>query len=376
VDNDCTPLVADIVKGLKVDSMADPKVVTEKEANEAVKNGKAAVAVVFPKGFEKAAPNAMFRGDAPVVKLRYDPSKNMEMQAVQGSIMQVAMQKVSQNAFSPRADFSDQLKDIDSSTQLKPEQKRQFHDLFATIKDINAANVASADGGAAGMRQPFTLKAKPQAAKDQGGDKEAQQKASLAHTFAGMAMQGVLFYGINAAMLILRDRRLGVWRRLRASPVTLGEILAGKGLSTALIGALVLGGVLAFGMAVFGIRSSGSLLGLLLVLVASSLMVSAFGLLVASLGRTEEQSRGLSTLAVLAMVMLGGGWFPTFMMPDWVQKLSLIVPVRWALDGFDAMLWRGQGLVEAMVPVAGLLVFTAIFAAVAAFRFKTMPETA
>ncbi len=128
-----------------------------------------------------------------------------------------------------------------------------------------------------------------------------------------------------------------------------------------------------------GLRRIWPYLGALalgLIVVASALMVSAFGLLVASLGRTEEQSRGLSILAVLAMVMLGGAWFPSFLMPAWVQKISFVVPVRWALDGFDAMLWRGQGLGAALTPAAGLLFFALVFGLVAAFRFRTMPQTA
>jgi len=227
--------------------------------------------------------------------------------------------------------------------------------------------------GQSGMQQPFELKAVAQTAAE-GGD--AEKRSTLAHTFAGMAMQGVLFFGIDSAMALLKDRRLGIWRRLRASPVTLTELLLGKALSSAVMASLVLIGVLAFGMVVFGIRVQGSWLGLATVTGSAALMVSAFGLLVASLGRTEQQSRGLSILAVLGMSMLGGAWFPSFMMPQWVQTLSLAVPVRWALDGFDAMLWRGQSLSESIGPVLGLLGFTVVFGLIAAFRFKTIPETA
>jgi ABC-2 type transport system permease protein len=375
VDNDGSPLVAKVVDGLRKDSMADPKLASEADADASVKTGTYAVAVVFPKGFAKDAPQAMFNGTAPTVELKYDPSRSMEMQAVQGSIMQVAMQTVSQSAFSANQDYSSQMGDIDRSTRLTPAQKATFHAFFSTLKSVNAMNVGETQsGGGSGMRQPFKLKATPQTAAKSTDDNA--DYSGLAHSFAGMAMQGVLFYAINAAMAMLTDRRKGIWRRLRASPVGLVELLAGKALSSALIGGVVLAGVLGFGMLVFHLRVQGSWLGLGLVLVASALMTATFGLLVASLGRTEEQSRGLSILAVLTMVMLGGGWFPSFMMPEWVQKLSLIVPVRWALDGFDAMLWRGQSLAQALTPVAGLLIFTVIFGVVAAFRFKTMPETA
>lgn len=373
VDEDRSPLVAKIVDGLKKDSMASPKIVGEKEAIQTVRDGKTSVAVVFPRGFGKDAPQAMFNGTAPTVELRYDPSKAIEMQAVQGAIMQVAMGIVNKDAFAPGKDYSSQMGQIDSSTELSPTDKAAYHDFFATLKKINLTPGGGGSGGAGGMQQPFTVKAVAETAAE---GEDADQKSSLAHTFAGMAVQGVLFFGINAAMAMLTDRRKGIWRRLRAAPVSLTELLVGKALSTAIIGAFVLAGVLAFGMAVFGMRVSGSWIGLGLIVSASALMTATFGLLVASLGRTEEQSRGLSILAVLTMAMLGGAWFPSFMMPEWVQKLSLVVPVRWALDGFDAMLWRGGGLSAALVPTVGLLFFTIVFGAVAAFRFKTMPEGA
>ncbi len=110
--------------------------------------------------------------------------------------------------------------------------------------------------------------------------------------------------------------------------------------------------------------------------LATALMMSSLGLLIASLGRSEQQSRGLSIMAVLLMTMLGGAWFPSFLMPDWVQKISLAVPVRWSLDGFDAVLWRGQGLDATVPSIAALLGFTAVFGLIEALRFRTIPETA
>jgi ABC-type multidrug transport system permease subunit len=78
----------------------------------------------------------------------------------------------------------------------------------------------------------------------------------------------------------------------------------------------------------------------------------------------------VTTLAVLMMVMLGGAWVPAFVFPGWLQQATKIVPVRWAVDGLDAMTWRGLGLAGAAVPILVLLGFAAIFGAVAATRFR------
>jgi len=73
---------------------------------------------------------------------------------------------------------------------------------------------------------------------------------------------------------------------------------------------------------------------------------------------------------VLVMVMLGGAWVPAFVFPAWLQQLTLVVPVRWAVDGFDAMTWRGIGSQGAVVPIVVLIGFAALFAGVAAVRFR------
>ena len=112
----------------------------------------------------------------------------------------------------------------------------------------------------------------------------------------------------------------------------------------------------------FGVRVEGSLAGFVGVCVAFSLMTASFGLLIASLGRTPESTRGLSIVATLLLVMLGGAWVPTFVFPRWLQTLTAVVPTRWAVDGLDATTWRGLGLASVAWPIAFLLL-TALSAA-------------
>jgi len=70
------------------------------------------------------------------------------------------------------------------------------------------------------------------------------------------------------------------------------------------------------------------------------------------------------------MVMLGGAWVPTFIFPAWLQQLTVVVPARWAVDGLDAMTWRGLGFGAALAPAGVLLGFAALFGALALVRFR------
>jgi ABC-2 type transport system permease protein len=126
----------------------------------------------------------------------------------------------------------------------------------------------------------------------------------------------------------------------------------------------------AFAAAVFGVRIHGSPLGFALVLAMTAMMCAAFGLMIAGVGRTPAGARGISIAAVLVLVMIGGAWAPTFIFPEWLQLAAKVSPVFWAVDGFDAMTWRGLGLGRGL-QVAGVLgAYAAVFAAIGFRKFN------
>jgi ABC-2 type transport system permease protein len=146
-------------------------------------------------------------------------------------------------------------------------------------------------------------------------------------------------------------------------------LLGSRIVSGALIALLLVLVIFGAGIALFGVRIHGSVLGFAMVVAAFSLVTSTFGMLVAAFGRTPEATRSLANFATLVMVMLGGAWVPSFLFPDWVQTLALALPARWVVDGLDAMTWRGLGLPAALAPTAALLGFALLFGVVAVWRF-------
>ena len=146
-------------------------------------------------------------------------------------------------------------------------------------------------------------------------------------------------------------------------------VLAAKTASGTLIAFITLLIVFGFAIGVFGVRVQGSAIGFALVLLSIAMMTSTFGLLIATLGRTPEATRGISIFAVLIMVMLGGAWVPTFVFPAWLQRATVVVPARWAVDGIEAMTWRGLSLAAAVPTIGALLGFALLFGVLAALRF-------
>jgi ABC-2 type transport system permease protein len=184
-----------------------------------------------------------------------------------------------------------------------------------------------------------------------------------------MGVQFILFMGIDVGIGILLARRMGIWNRLLAAPVTLTQVLVSRALSGALIAAGLLVAIFACAALIFKVEIT-NIAGFALVALAFALMTAAFGLLIAAFGRTPEAARGLATFATLILVMLGGAWVPTFVFPAWLQQFTLVVPTRWAVDGLDAMTWRGLGMEVALQAAGVQLAFAAVCGVLAIWRFR------
>jgi len=368
VDHDSSAISKAIVAAADADKNFRLTRPDEAGARDAVKRGRTSAAVIIPQGFGDAAGNAFFgSGEKPALDIVYDPSRSIEVAMVRGILTQHVMEAVSREMFGGEQGkklIAQTLPQLASST-MPAEQKRALIDMLASIQKLY--DQPPAPGAAPprrGITVPYTVREEAMTA----GSNIAYN--GYAHSFGGMAIQFLLFAMANAGIEMLLERQRGLWKRLRSAPVSRLTLLAGKGVSGTLISLMILLVSFAFAIIVFGVRIHGSIAGFLSIAIACSMMAAAFGLLVAAVGGTPATARGVTTLAVLMMVMLGGAWVPTFIFPAWLQQLTMIVPVRWAVDGLDAMTWRGIGLSGAVVPTLVLLGFAAAFAALAAARFR------
>ena len=192
---------------------------------------------------------------------------------------------------------------------------------------------------------------------------------AFSHSFCGMTLQYLLFWGMDSGLLLLRERKQGIWQRLRAAPLTETTLLSGKALATALIALAQIASTFSFGALVFGVTVNGSVVGFVLMVFAAALLSAATGLLVAAaLGGNETRARSVAILVILTLSLLGGLWLPSFLLPAWVQKLALALPTTWAARGLEGVTWQGMGLSAAWPCAVALLGFSVTFLVVAWWR--------
>lgn len=146
-----------------------------------------------------------------------------------------------------------------------------------------------------------------------------------------------------AALAVARERDLGTLERLLTAPLTPLEIVAGKAVPAFAIGfaqGLAMGVV---AVAWFGVPFRGDTLLFALALAAMLWATVGVGLMISILARTQAGAI-LGTFAfVVPAVMLSGFATPIASMPAWIQAMTLVNPLRYAIEALRDLALRGSG---------------------------------
>ncbi len=155
-------------------------------------------------------------------------------------------------------------------------------------------------------------------------------------------MWGALF-GIG--FVIVRYRKFGVLKRLRATPVTAIEFLSAQILSRLWL-LLLVNTAIFVGMDFFvDFRMHGSYLTLFLVLILGSINLICCGLVVAARISSEEVANGVLNLISWPMMFLSGVWFSLEGAHPWMQKFALILPLTHITEAAREIMIDGAGIV-------------------------------
>jgi ABC-2 type transport system permease protein len=68
---------------------------------------------------------------------------------------------------------------------------------------------------------------------------------------------------------------------------------------------------------------------------------------------------------------LGGAWFPLDVTGRTFSKIGHLLPSAWAMDGFQNVIVRGQGLASVLLPCGVMAAYAALFLGLTVLGFKT-----
>jgi ABC-2 type transport system permease protein len=186
----------------------------------------------------------------------------------------------------------------------------------------------------------------------------------------GMIVQFAVYALIQAAMVLVLERKHRALTRMLTTPTRRWEIIAGHILAMFLVVLLQQAILIAFGQLAFGVDYMRQPLATLLVMVALSLWVACLGLFIGAISRREEQVIMWALVAMFVFSGLGGAWFPLEFAGKTFATIGHLTPTAWAMDGFQNIILRGLGFGSVLAPAGVLTLYAALFFGLALWRFR------
>jgi len=184
----------------------------------------------------------------------------------------------------------------------------------------------------------------------------------------GMNIMFSALFGVG--YVIVRYRKNGVLKRLNASPVTSLQFLAAQMVSRFLLVMAANATILIACTAALDIRMEGSWPLLLLTMAMGCMTMICIGLAVSCRTASEELAGGLLNLFTWPMMVLSEMWFSLDNSPEWMQSLSLAMPLTHMVKASREIMVEGANFMAVMPNLIAMLLFALLSLAIAAKWFR------
>jgi len=368
IDQDQSPKSERLVERLrqKTDAL-DVSTVTLEDAKNQVRKGVLVAYLVIPSGYgEHSNP---FAASQSKLVLGIDPKRSAEQGYLKGILTEAVFQELQEMFSHPtqfRTEIAQQRKLIEADPSFaKPEKQKLLK--FMEQAEAFVQSIPSTQGSRNGGLRPPAIEVQPL------GETASSPKSAFEITFPQAIIWGLLGVVTTFAITIVKERTQGTLLRLRVAPITPASMLAGKAAACFAACAGVMVALLALGAIVFHVRISHvTLLGL--AVASSAICFVGIMMLLSVLGRTENAVAGSSWGVLVFCSMIGGGMVPLMAMPAWMQQVSAVSPVKWAILALEGAIWRGFSFVEMLPPCSVLIVLGIVCFAVGAKLFQARKD--
>lgn len=186
----------------------------------------------------------------------------------------------------------------------------------------------------------------------------------------GVTAIGTIFWGMQGiAFQVLYQRNKGVYKMLKISPLPIAHFIISMVLARTVLGVGLNMAVWTFGVLLFKISLSFSLIvGTLLLVTVATLCFTSVGFLIANLANNEGHINMISNLFQIPFILFSEALYPLSNAPGWIQFLSKLSPFNHYVKGLNA------GMKEAILQMGSamliLLLYMLISVLLATVTFK------
>ena len=180
-------------------------------------------------------------------------------------------------------------------------------------------------------------------------------------------MFGCLF---GVGYVVVRYRKNGFLKRLRATPLSAFEFITAQALSRLLLTLAVQSGVFLGIKFLLDISMHGSYLALFLVAVLGSAALISLALVLAARISSEELAGGVVNILAFPMMLLSGVFYSLEGSPEWLQRIAGILPLTQMLQAARSIMLDGAGILDVIPQLTILAGMTLMFLLVGSALFR------
>ena len=185
-----------------------------------------------------------------------------------------------------------------------------------------------------------------------------------------LATLALFFSFLLTGISFLRERSQGTMERLMASPVSRLDIVVGYLFGFfifALTQTLI---IVLFTIYVLDVHYYGDLWQIFVFQTVVITGAVNLGIFISTFARNEFQMVQFIPLILFPQIFLCGVIWPVEQMPDYLQWLSAILPLRYAVDGLRDIMLAGKNLLDVWFELVVLVGFAAVMSVLAAITLR------
>lgn len=195
-------------------------------------------------------------------------------------------------------------------------------------------------------------------------------KSSFFMVPAVLAMILMIITMLLTSLAITREREIGTMEQLVVTPIRPWQLLAGKMLPFTIIGFIDVNLILVVAVGHFKLPFVGSLWLIYIAMIIFLFTTLGMGLLISTVSGTQQQAIFVALMFMLPAILLSGFMFPIANMPEVIQWLTYLNPLRYLLVIVRGVILKGNGF-NVLFPQFGMmLLLGAGLFSLAAARFR------
>jgi len=334
-DLDSTTASRAAIAALDSDKTVHVVMVLLAPAQEDVKKGNKDCVLIFHKGFADSLTN----GSPMPVELQYDEAQEIQVGMLQKALFTTLAMVPYQDGKNAQRMLNKQFDKMigKDNDQLKNQVRTQFDTLFKSVeKGVDQNPHKNVEKISLGSEIKMTKLVQA----------NEENSPGLIQAVAGTAIMMLLFSVAGMGASLLDEKQEGTLKKLLYSPMNPNSILFGKMMMANIISIMQLTIMFIYVQLFFGLDLISHIPSLVLMIVFTAYACSSFGVFLASFAKSRQQVQGFSTLIVLIMSCIGGSMIPVFLMPGFMQKISVLSVNYWGIQGFYDIFWRKLALTD------------------------------